>query len=94
MLQQIAKLQTVAKVHTEPLKEATNGVWKEIPDSDGAAACYISSIRLPPQGLCQISYEGPARHWSYNISDPNSAGFMCIATCAWVDLRAAPPANK
>lgn len=70
-----------------PLKESTNGKWTPIPDADGADACFLSSVRLPPQGLCQVTYEGRLEHWSYNVSDPARAGFVCTATCVWMDLR-------
>ena len=69
------------------LKESTNGKWKQIPDAADADACFLSSVRLPPQGLCQVTYEGKLEHWAYNVSDPASAGFVCTATCVWMDLR-------
>lgn len=68
-------------------KESTNGKWKQIPDSADADACFLSSVRLPPQGLCQVTYQGTLGHWAYNVSDPAGAGFVCTATCIWMDLR-------
>lgn len=68
-------------------KESTNGKWKQIPDSADADACFLSSVRLPPQGLCQVTYQGTLEHWAYNVSDPAGAGFVCTATCIWMDLR-------
>ena len=70
-----------------PFKESTNGKWKEIPESTDADACFLSSVRLPPQGLCQVTYQGTLKHWAYNVSDPVGAGFVCTATCVWMDLR-------
>lgn len=72
------------------LKDATSGNWKEIPDSQAANVCFLSSVRLPQQGLCQISYQGSQEHWAYNISDPKSAGFICTATCVWLGLVPKP----
>lgn len=72
------------------LKEATGGNWKEIPDSQAAHACFLSSVRLPQQGLCQIGYQGAQEHWAYNISDPKGTGFICTATCVWMGLVPKP----
>jgi hypothetical protein len=72
--------------------EATNGIWKQIPESADADACFLSSVRLPPQGLCQITYQGTLEHWSYNVSDRGGAGFLCTATCVWMDVRRKPEA--
>lgn len=69
------------------LKESTNGNWKQIPDSANANACFLSAVRLPAQGLCQVTYQGNLERWAYNVSDPASAGFTCTATCIWMDLR-------
>lgn len=89
--QQIDKLEIVTtNVKHVPLKEATNGVWKKIPDSDKANACFLSSVRLPPQGLCQVTYQGTLDRWSYNVSDIAGAGFICTATCTWIELRRKP----
>ncbi|MEN3275626.1 MAG: hypothetical protein V7631_1416 [Massilia sp.] len=83
------------KVRHVSLKEATDGVWKQIPDSAEADACFLSSVRLPPQGLCQVTYQGTLERWSYNVSDRAGAGFVCTATCVWMDLRRKPQeANK
>jgi hypothetical protein len=79
-----------ANVRNIALKEATAGNWKEIPDSQAAHVCFLSSVRLPQQGLCQISYQGSQEHWAYNISDPKSAGFICTATCVWMGLAPKP----
>ncbi|MFC0254550.1 hypothetical protein [Massilia consociata] len=68
-------------------KESTNGAWKQIPDSANADACFLSSVRLPAQGLCQVTYQGAQGRWTYNVSDPASAGFTCTATCVWMDIR-------
>ena len=80
----------IANVRNVSLDESTNGVWKEIPDSEGAHACFLGSVRLPLQGLCQISYQGSQERWAYNISDPKRAGFMCTATCVWMGLVPKP----
>lgn len=76
------------------LKESTNGIWKQIPESTDADACFLSAVRLPPQGLCQVTYQGALGRWSYNVSDPASAGFLCTATCLWMDVRRKPQADK
>lgn len=83
-----------ANVRNVSLKEGTGGSWKEIPESQGAHACYLSSVRLPQQGLCQISYQGSQEHWAYNISDPKGLGFICTATCVWMGLVAKPQAKE
>lgn len=88
-LQQIAdhvELVTT-KVRHVSLKEATNGTWKQIPDSAEANACFLSSVRLPPQGLCQVTYQGTLERWAYNVSDLGAAGFTCTATCVWMGIR-------
>lgn len=88
MLQQIDNLEIEStNVKHMSLKEATNGAWKKIPDSDKANACFLSSVRLPPQGLCQITYQGNLDRWSYNASDIAGAGFVCTATCVWVKVH-------
>jgi hypothetical protein len=88
MLQQIDNLEILStNVKHMSLKEATNGVWKKIPDSENANACFLSSVRLPPQGLCQITYQGPEATWTYNASDIAGAGFVCTATCVWVKVH-------
>ena len=88
VLQQVDNLEIEStNVKHMSLKEATNGAWKKIPDSDKANACFLSSVRLPPQGLCQVTYQGTLGHWAYNVSDPAGAGFVCTATCIWMDLR-------
>jgi hypothetical protein len=87
--QQVAdqlELVTTNRRHVS-LKESTNGVWKQIPDSAEADACFLSSVRLPPQGLCQITYQGAQERWAYNVSDVAGAGFTCTATCVWMDIR-------
>ena len=88
MLQQIDNLEIEStNVKHMSLKEATNGAWKKIPDSDKANACFLSSVRLPPQGLCQVTYQGNLDRWSYNASDIAGAGFVCTATCVWVKVH-------
>jgi hypothetical protein len=88
MLEQIDNLDILStNVKHMSLKEATNGAWKKIPDSDKANACFLSSVRLPPQGLCQITYQGNLDRWSYNASDIAGAGFVCTATCVWVKVQ-------
>ena len=81
---------TIANARNVPLDEVANGAWKEIPDSEAAHACFLSAVRLPQQGLCQISYQGAQEHWVYNISDPKRAGFICTATCVWMGLVPKP----
>jgi hypothetical protein len=94
LIEQLAGMEVLTtKVRNMPLNEVTNGIWKEIPESNGAAACFLSSIRLPPQGLCQVTYQGTIQEWSYNVSNPGAAGFMCTATCIWVQLQGKPPAT-
>jgi len=83
-----------ANVRNVALKEPTGGSWKEIPESQGAHACYLSSVRLPQQGLCQISYQGSQEHWAYNISDPKGLGFICTSTCVWMGLVPKPQAKE
>lgn len=88
ILQQVDNLEIEStNVKHMSLKEATNGAWKKIPDSDKANACFLSSVRLPPQGLCQITYQGNLDRWSYNASDIAGAGFVCTATCVWVKVH-------
>jgi len=95
MLQQIDNLEIEStNVKHMVLKEATNGAWKKIPDSDKANACFLSSVRLPPQGLCQITYQGNLDRWSYNASDIAGAGFVCTATCVWVKAHRKPQAAE
>lgn len=81
---------TIANVRNIALDEATNGAWKEIPESEAAHACFLSAIRLPQQGLCQISYQGSLEHWVYNISNPKGEGFICTATCVWMGVVPKP----
>jgi hypothetical protein len=81
---------TIANVRNIALDEATDGTWKEIPDAEGAHACFLSAIRLPMQGLCQISYQGAQEHWAYNISNPKGTGFICTATCVWMGIVPKP----
>jgi hypothetical protein len=91
MLQQIDNLEILStNVKHVSLKEPTNGVWKKIPDSENANACFLSSVRLPPQGLCQITHQGPQDTWTYNASDIAGAGFVCTATCVWVKVHRKP----
>jgi hypothetical protein len=94
--QQVAdQLQLVAtKVRHVALKEATNGIWKQIPESADADACFLSSVRLPPQGLCQVTYQGTLERWSYNVSDRGGQGFLCTATCVWMDVRRKPEGGQ
>lgn len=93
ILQQVDNLEIEStNVKHMSLKEATNGIWKKIPDSDKANACFLSSVRLPPQGLCQITYQGNLDRWSYNASDIAGAGFVCTATCVWVKVHRKQPA--
>lgn len=89
MLQQMVEQFEIVTTNVRhvSLKESTNGTWKQIPDSAEAHACFLSSVRLPPQGLCQVTYQGTLERWAYNVSDPASAGFTCTATCVWMDLR-------
>ena len=92
LLQQVADQLELAttKVRHVSLKESTHGIWKPIPESAEADACFLSSVRLPAQGLCQVTYEGPLERWAYNVSDPAGAGFTCTATCVWMDIRRKP----
>ena len=94
LLQQITEQFELATTNIRhvSLKESTNGTWKQIPDSAEADACFLSSVRLPPHGLCQVTYQGTLEHWAYNVSDPAGAGFICTATCVWMDLRRKPEA--
>jgi hypothetical protein len=95
MLQQIDDLEILStNVKHVALKEATNGVWQKIPDSENANACFLSSVRLPPQGLCQITYQGTQKAWTYNASDIAGAGFVCTATCVWVKAHRKPQAAE
>jgi len=75
------------KVRQVALKDATNGVWKPIPDSADARACFLTAVRLPAQGLCQVAYQGDLKRWAYSVSDPASAGFTCTTTCIWLEIR-------
>jgi hypothetical protein len=91
LAQQIADLEVMTTdVKNISLKEATGGKWKELPDSEAANACFLTSVRLPQQGLCQISWQGAQKHWAYNVSDPNTAGFICTATCVWTKFLRRP----
>ncbi|HWJ95273.1 MAG TPA: hypothetical protein VNT33_11150 [Telluria sp.] len=95
MLQQAANFDIVTtNVRQVSLKEATNGAWKPIPESEAANVCYLSSVRLAPQGLCQVTYHGALERWSYNISNPSSSGFICMATCVWMELRPKPQGKE
>ena len=84
----------MTKVRHVAFKESTNGSWKQIPESEDAHACFLSSVRLPPQGLCQVTYQGSLERWSYNVSDPVGAGFTCTATCVWMDIRRKPEGEQ
>jgi hypothetical protein len=95
LAQQVDNLKIEAtRVRHMSLKEATNGIWKMIPDSENANACFLSSVRLPPQGLCQVTYQGTLNRWSYNVSDIAGAGFACTATCIWLELRGKPQGTE
>jgi hypothetical protein len=95
LAQQIADLEVMTtKVRNISLKEATGGAWKELPDSEAANACFLTSVRLPQQGLCQISWQGAQKHWAYNVSDPNAAGFICTASCVWTEFLRRPQAQE
>ncbi|MGX9216837.1 hypothetical protein ACWV27_00270 [Massilia varians] len=88
LLQTVDQLELVTtNVRQVPLKESTNGAWKQIPDSTDAKACFLSAVHTPAQGLCQIAYQGAQERWAYNLSDPTSAGLSCSATCVWMDIR-------
>lgn len=88
LLQTVDHLELVTtNVRHVPLKESTNGTWKQIPDSADAKACFLSSVRMSTQGLCQITYQSAQERWAYNLSDPNAAGLTCSATCVWMDIR-------
>lgn len=88
LLQTVDQLELVTtNVRHVPLKESTNGTWKQIPDSADAKACFLSSVRMSAQGLCQVTYQSAQERWTYNLSDPNSAGFTCSATCVWMEIR-------
>ncbi|MEW6760194.1 MAG: hypothetical protein AB1437_05165 [Pseudomonadota bacterium] len=88
LLQTVDQLELVTtNVRQVSLKDPTNGTWKQIPDSADAKACYLSAVRLPAQGLCQVTYQSSLARWAYNVSDPASAGFTCTATCVWMDIR-------
>jgi hypothetical protein len=94
--QQLGSLEVVTtNAKNVPLKEATTGIWKAVPESENANACYVSSVRLPPQGLCQVTYQSAQERWAFNISDPATPGFMCTATCVWLKvLRKPQPAKE
>ena len=95
MLDKMAGFQvTIANVRNIALDEVTNGAWKEIPDSEAAHACFLSAVRLPVQGLCQISYQGASEHWVYNISNPKGTGFICSATCVWMGVVPKPQSKE
>lgn len=96
VLQQITNSLEVVTTNARnvQLKEATAGIWKAVPESDGANACYVSSVRLPPQGLCQVTYQSSLERWGYNISDPAAPGFLCTATCVWQKVLRKPQAAK
>lgn len=83
-----------AKVRHVSLGESTNGNWKQVPESGDAHACFLSSVRLPAQGLCQITYQGNLGRWAFNVSNPTGAGFTCTATCVWMGLKRKPEADK
>jgi hypothetical protein len=88
LLQTVDQLELVTtNVRQVSLKDPTNGTWKQIPDSADAKACYLSAVRLPAHGLCQVTYQNSLARWAYNVSDPSSAGFTCTATCVWMDIR-------
>src|SRR3712207_501777 len=73
LLQTVDQLELVlTNARHVPLKETTNGAWKQIPDSADAKACFLSAVRMPAQGLCQITYQGSQERWAYNLSDPTS----------------------
>lgn len=82
------------KVRHVAFKETTNGSWREIPESADAHACFLSSVRLPAQGLCQVTYQGSQERWTYSVSDPVGAGFTCTATCVWMDIRRTPEGEQ
>ena len=94
VLQQITNSLEVVTTNARnmPLKEATAGVWKAVPESQGANACYVSSVRLPPQGLCQVTYQSELERWGYNISDPAAPGFLCTVSCVWLKVLRKPQA--
>lgn len=95
LAQQINGLKVATtSVRSVALKEVTNGKWKAIPDSDAAAACYLSAVRLPPQGVCQVGYQGEQEHWAFNVSNPAGMDFICTATCVWTDIVQKAPAEK
>lgn len=88
LLQTVDQLELVTTNlrHVE-LKESTNGTWKPIPESTDARACFLTAVRMPARGLCQISYQGTLKRWAFNISDPGSSGFTCTASCIWLEIR-------
>lgn len=91
-LRVLLRLPEDSALHAKPWEFLfdTNGDWKEVPESSAANACFLTSIRLPVEGLCQVSYQGAEERWTYNISNPKTAGFMCTATCIWIDLQKPP----
>lgn len=93
--QKISSLKVATtSVRSVALKDVTNGKWKQIPDSDAAAACYLSAVRLPPQGVCQVGYQGEEERWAFNVSNPAGMDFICTATCVWTDIIHKPPADS
>jgi hypothetical protein len=82
------------KVRQVALKDSTNGVWKPIPDATDARACFLTAVRLPAQGLCQVAYQGDLKRWAYSVSDPASAGFTCTTTCIWLEVRRKAQTDK
>jgi hypothetical protein len=88
LMQTVEQLELVTtNVRQQSLKESTNGTWKPIPESADARACFLTAVRLPAQGLCQVAYQGNLKRWAYSVSDPASAGFTCTATCVWMEIR-------
>lgn len=88
LLQTVDQLELVTtNVRQVPLTEKTDGTWKPIPESTEARACFLTTVRLPARGLCQIAYQGNLGRWAYSVSDPASAGFTCTATCVWMEIR-------
>lgn len=81
-------------VRSIALKDVTNGKWKKIPESDAAAACYLSAVRLPPQGVCQVGYQGEQAQWAFNVSNPAGMEFICTATCVWSEILQKAPADN
>lgn len=88
LLQTVDQLELVTtNVRQVALTEKTDGSWKPIPESGEARVCFLTAVRLPARGLCQIAYQGNLGRWAYSVSDPASAGFTCTATCVWMDIR-------